>query len=487
MASGASPSNSARFLPTRRITSRRYRGRPWRGRTSYDVVVIGGGHNGLVAAGLLAKAGQRVVVLERRGEVGGAADHRAAVGSRLQDDRALLRRQPDAADDPARARARAARLQDPPAGPLLRAPSRRPPRSQLSDDPAARRASIAQFSATRRRRVRAVGGVAGRPRRRARAAAHRDAAAARLAAARRPRSTRRSSAGSARALGRSARSPTSPACSPSSIADLLEDHFESDAMRGVLVGERRHRHVGRARGRRAPPTSWPTTRSATSATASSARGASPRAAWARSPARSRDAAESFGADGAHRTDVARILVAGRSGRRRRHRDGRGDPADVVIAATHPQITFLRQLDAADLPADFVARPRRWKTRSGTVKVNLALDRLPDVHRQPGLRSRRPRRHDRARAEPRPRRAGVPGRGGGRPAARPFADICIPSRVRPDARARGQARDVDVHAVGAERVVDRAAPRRARRLRRPGRSTRSRRSRPASPTRSCTGR
>ena len=39
----------------------------------FDVVVIGGGHNGLVAAGLLAKQGARVVVLERRSQVGGAA------------------------------------------------------------------------------------------------------------------------------------------------------------------------------------------------------------------------------------------------------------------------------------------------------------------------------------------------------------------------------------------------------------------------------
>jgi phytoene dehydrogenase-like protein len=39
----------------------------------FDVVVIGGGHNGLVAAGLLAKRGARVVVLERRSQVGGAA------------------------------------------------------------------------------------------------------------------------------------------------------------------------------------------------------------------------------------------------------------------------------------------------------------------------------------------------------------------------------------------------------------------------------
>ncbi len=38
----------------------------------YDAIVIGGGHNGLIAACYLAKAGQRVCVLERRDIVGGA-------------------------------------------------------------------------------------------------------------------------------------------------------------------------------------------------------------------------------------------------------------------------------------------------------------------------------------------------------------------------------------------------------------------------------
>src|SRR5579885_1004326 len=38
-----------------------------------DVVIVGAGHNGLVCAFYLARAGLKVTVLERRGVVGGAA------------------------------------------------------------------------------------------------------------------------------------------------------------------------------------------------------------------------------------------------------------------------------------------------------------------------------------------------------------------------------------------------------------------------------
>ena len=40
---------------------------------NYDVIIIGGGHNGLVNAAYLARAGRKVLVLERRHVLGGAA------------------------------------------------------------------------------------------------------------------------------------------------------------------------------------------------------------------------------------------------------------------------------------------------------------------------------------------------------------------------------------------------------------------------------
>ena len=400
----------------------------------WDVIVIGGGHNGLVAAGLLARRGRRVCVLERRHKVGGAAVTETPWGpdfkmTALSYVVSLLPRM--ILDELELARFG---YKVYPQFPYF-APRRDGRYLMMCDDPARRAAEIAKFSARDADEIARWDDWLGRlgallgpmltqvpPRLGSKRPG--DLLAA-LRVAWRFRKLDQGGVGDVTRL------------MTMSVADLLEERFESDAVRGVLAVSG---VIGTWAGPRSPGTAYVMAHHKMGDIGDGVGdgpGGGATGAWG-FPAGGmggvtgalRSAAEALGASIRTEAEVVKIKVS--AGRATGVVLAGGDEldADAIIATTHPKITFLRHLERSELPGDFVAAIERWKSRSGTVKLNLALDRLPDFTCKPGYD---PEVHggtivlaesldDLEHA--------FQDAVGGAPARLPFADICIPSVFDP---------------------------------------------------------
>ncbi|MBH31560.1 MAG: amine oxidase [Candidatus Marinimicrobia bacterium] len=94
-------------------------------------------------------------------------------------------------------------------------------------------------------------------------------------------------------------------------------------------------------------------------------------------------AEHFGATIMTEADVSKIIT------RNGHATGvaleNGDEfeAQVVVSGLDPKRTFLNLVDASDLPEDFIQSVKNFRIRGSSGKVNLALDGLPDFTCLPG--------------------------------------------------------------------------------------------------------
>ena len=88
-------------------------------------------------------------------------------------------------------------------------------------------------------------------------------------------------------------------------------------------------------------------------------------------------AEAHGAELRSGTEVARVAITG-SGRAFgvQLADGSLVRAKLVVSSAHPVTTYLRLIGEARLPDEVVLDVKRYRTRSGSVKVNLALGELP---------------------------------------------------------------------------------------------------------------
>ncbi len=140
----------------------------------------------------------------------------------------------------------------------------------------------------------------------------------------------------------------------------------------------------------------------------------------------RRSAESMGATIRTEAPVERVLVDNGRTTGVVLKGGEEVHADMVVSGVHPKITFLEMIDRYHLPSDFVTDIERWKTRSGTVKINLALSELPNFTADPGVDpvihggaielAHSPAYLERAFQDAK----------GGRGARRPFSDGVIPS-------------------------------------------------------------
>ena len=95
------------------------------------------------------------------------------------------------------------------------------------------------------------------------------------------------------------------------------------------------------------------------------------------------AARELGVEIRTKSPVAKVLVKNGSVAGVVLQSGEEIFADVVSSSVDPHLTFEKFLEPSELPADFLEGVRRYKFRGSSGKVNLALDALPDFKCLPG--------------------------------------------------------------------------------------------------------
>jgi len=393
----------------------------------YDVIVIGAGHNGLVTAGLLAKRGLRVVVLERRDVVGGAA----------------ITEQPWGPKYKMTALSYVVSLMPPTVLKELElarhgykvypqhgyfAPQADGRYLQMFADLGRTRAQIAKFSARDADAFEAWETWLGRL----------GALLGPLLGHIPPRLGSHALADLVKQLGLAWKlrevddklAADVTRLMTMSVADLLDDHFESSALKGTLSVSG---IIGTWAGPRSPGTAYVMAHHKIGNVGEGEMGSwgFPEGGMGGVTQAMKRAAESFGATIRTNAPVAKILVhGGRATGVALEGSGEEIFADTVVTTTHPKIAFLHHVDRKHLPDDFVTAIERWKSRSGTVKVNVALDRLPEFTSKPGYD---PEVHGGTiilAQSVDDLEGAFQDAVSGTAAQKPFADVCIPSVFDP---------------------------------------------------------
>jgi phytoene dehydrogenase-like protein len=168
-----------------------------------------------------------------------------------------------------------------------------------------------------------------------------------------------------------------------SIADLLDRFFESDEVKTVMA---LNGLIGTWAGPREPGTGYVMAHHSMGDVGDGHLGSwgVPEGGMGAVADSLRRSAEELGAEVRTSARVAKVLVEGERAAGVVLEGGEELRAPIVVTGVHPQITFLHQLERSELPEDFVRDIEHWRSRSGVVKVNCALSRLPRLSARPEL-------------------------------------------------------------------------------------------------------
>jgi phytoene dehydrogenase-like protein len=343
----------------------------------YDAIIVGGGHNGLTTAAYLAKAGKKVLVLEKRHVLGGAAVSEQVypgftytVCSYVV---SLLR--PTVIRDLGLARHGLEVL------PLEASFTPYPDGRSLCrwPDPALNREEIARFNPRDADLYPDFGKAMGRLARFAKPIID--------APAPEPASLRPKDLLQLLGLGRLFRelgddlAAIQYKLTTMSATDFLDEWFESDELKapmsvsgiiGTFLGVRSpgtayvllHHYMGEIDG---SSRAWGFAKGGNGSVSNSIA----------------SAARSFGAEIRVNAGVQKILV--KNGRATGVVLDNGDEiqAKIVVSGCEPRLTFLKMVGSEHLPDDFVTAMKRYKLRGSSGKVNLSLDGFPEFSSRPG--------------------------------------------------------------------------------------------------------
>ena len=348
----------------------------------YDAIVIGGGHNGLTAGAYFARAGARTVVLEARGKTGGAADTSAPFADHPEINVTtysyVMSLMPPTIIKELNLKRHGYDVTA--FGPYYQAYPDGRSIKVYADDAAKSHDSIAQFSrkdaevlpqweAWLQEVADVLGPLLLQKPPKIGSMAFGDL----IESARAAWKVRKLGV---RGVGDVTRLFTM------SITDLLDDWFESDEIKGMLavngiigtwagpdepgtayvmlhhsIGDVGDGHLG----------SWGFQQGGMGAVSDSIR----------------RSAESYGCEIRTEARVRKVLTAGGRFAGVVLENGEELRAPLGVTCIHPKIAFLDLIGREELPADFVWDIERWRTRSGVVKINVAMSELPDFIADPG--------------------------------------------------------------------------------------------------------